>query len=66
MIVIMGKEYLTLKDASKRYGHSPSWFIRERENGDGPPFTQIKASGRVLYPLEETDDWFNKRLLDQE
>lgn len=66
MIVIMNKEYLTLKDAAKRYGHSPSWFIRERENGEGPPFIQLKEHGRVLYPLKETDEWFSKKMVEKE
>ena len=66
MIVIMNKEYLTLKDASKRYGHSASWFIRERENGEGPPFMQLKEHGRVLYPLIETDEWFKKKMKERE
>lgn len=66
MIAIIGKEYLTLKEASKRYGHSCSWFVREREKGEGPPYIQIKERGRVLYPLQETDEWFKKRIVEKE
>lgn len=66
MIEIMGKEYLTLKDASKRYGYSPSWFTRERENGKGPPYVQLRENSRVLYPLEETDAWFMNKLQEKE
>jgi hypothetical protein len=66
VIEIMGKEYLTLKDAAKRYGHSVSWFTRERENGGGPLFVQLKDHGRVLYPLMETDEWFKKKMSEKE
>ena len=66
VIEIMGQQYLTLKDAAKRYGHSTSWFIRERENGGGPVYVQIKEHGRILYPLKETDEWFKKKLLEKE
>lgn len=63
---IMGKQYLTDKEAAARYGYSQSWFIRGRTQKFGPPFVQLEEHGRVLYPLEETDAWFKKKLEDKE
>lgn len=66
MIEIMGKEYLTDKEASQRYGYSQSWFRRARAQDFGPRFVQIKEHGRVIYPLDETDKWFQDRINDRE
>ena len=66
MIEIMGEDYLTDKEAAQRYGYSQSWFIRARTQGFGPRFIQIKPHGRVLYPLQETDDWFKEKIKDKE
>lgn len=62
MIDMLGKKFLTDKEAADRYGYSQSWFIKSRTNGTGPKYMQIKDNGRVLYPLIETDEWFKKRM----
>lgn len=51
------KLYLTETEASQRYGYSRQWFQRERWKGTGPEFIKI-GSGKILYPLGETDRWF--------
>ncbi len=66
MIEIMGKKYLTDKEAASRYGYSQSWFIRARFNQTGPTYAQFNNTGRVLYPLEETDEWFQKMLIQKQ
>ena len=50
------KLYLNESEASYRYGYSRQWFQRERWKGTGPKF--LKISGKVLYPLKDTDKWF--------
>lgn len=62
MFEILGKKFITDKEASGRYGYSQSWFIRARYEGKGPKFLQIEKSSRVLYPLDETDDWFREKM----
>lgn len=59
---MLGKQFITDKEASERYGYSQAWFIKARAEGNGPKFIQIKDNGRVLYPLVETDDWFKSRM----
>lgn len=49
--------YLTEKEAVIRYKLSSFWFQRARWAGNGPPF--LKLSGKVLYQVLETDEWFN-------
>jgi len=49
------------KTASERYGLSKSWFQRSRWAGDGPAY--VKLAGRVLYPITETDQWFQSHLV---
>ena len=51
------KKYIDEKQAVYRYSYSHAWFQRARWAGDGPKF--IKIRGKVLYPLQETDDWFS-------
>ena len=63
---IMGKMYLTDKEASERYGYSQSWFRRARISNTGPKFIQLMPLGRVLYALEETDEWFKQKLRENE
>lgn len=63
MIDILGKKYLTDKEASERYGYSQRWFIQQRQLSKGPKYFQLKGTkGRVLYPLIETDKWFKDNL----
>ena len=62
MIDMLGKKFITDKEAADRYGYSQSWFIRARAEGHGPKHIQIKDKGRVLYPLIETDEWFKIRM----
>lgn len=63
MIDILGKKYLTDKEASDRYGYSQRWFIKQRQLKKGPKYFQLKGGkGRVLYPLIETDKWFKDNL----
>lgn len=51
------KLYINESEASLRYGYSRQWFQRERWSGTGPKFVKINK-GKVLYPLEQTDKWF--------
>jgi hypothetical protein len=51
------QKFITDIEASARYGYSRAWFQRSRWMGDGPPFLKIK-NGRVLYPIDSTDQWF--------
>lgn len=51
------KLYLNETEAAMRYGYSRQWFQRERWKGTGPHFIKVNG-GRVLYPLEQTDHWF--------
>ena len=49
--------YLTEAEASLRYKYSKFWFQRCRWAGNGPPFLKIRS--KILYPLADTDAWFN-------
>lgn len=53
----MNKLYLNETEASHRYGYSKQWFQRERWKGTGPDYIKVNG-GRVLYPVEKTDGWF--------
>lgn len=58
------KLYLNETEASERYAYSRQWFQRERWKGTGPKFIKIN-SGKILYPIQETDDWFASFTLQQ-
>jgi hypothetical protein len=58
----MSKQYLTPEELSARYGGRIS--VRTLSNwrsgaGCGPKFCRI--GGRVLYPLNEVENWEDKR-----
>lgn len=57
MAEIIPSLYISEVDASIRYGYSRQWFQRERWKGTGPSFMKING-GKVLYPLDTTDEWF--------
>jgi predicted DNA-binding transcriptional regulator AlpA len=63
MIEIMGKQYITDKEASKRYGYSVSWFQQLRSKKEPPNFIKIRGKGKVYYPLKDTDEWFAKAMV---
>jgi hypothetical protein len=58
------KLYLNETEASVRYGYSKQWFQRERWKGTGPKFIKING-GKILYPIKETDEWFEAFSLKQ-
>lgn len=62
MIDILGRKFITDKEASERYNYSQTWFQHARLKKTGPKYVQIKDKGRVLYPLIETDEWFKVRM----
>ena len=51
------RRYLSEKEAAARYPYSRFWFQRKRWEGGGPPY--IKVANRVMYPVPETDNWFD-------
>jgi len=61
MIEINGKHYITEKEASKKYGYSVPWFRLSRKQKDAPPFFRLRENGKILYSIEETDQWFQNR-----
>lgn len=52
---------LTEKQASQRWPYSIAWFQRKRHEGGGPPYR--KVGGRVIYPIEQLDAWFESHAL---
>ena len=66
MISIMGINYLTDKEASSRYGYSIAWFRKMRSLGIGPNYIKMMTKGKVLYPLDITDEWFKARMHERE
>jgi len=57
------KRNLTVVEASEAYGMSVAWFNRERWKGTGPRFLKMEGkAGRVLYPTDELDAFFESRL----
>lgn len=50
------KLYINEQEASTRYGYSKQWFQRARWAGTGPNF--LKINSKILYPLQQTDQWF--------
>jgi len=66
MITIMGVQFLSVKEAANRYGYSVEWFKKKRALKCGPKFIQMEGGTRVLYPIDQTDEWFKKRMREKE
>lgn len=62
MIECMGKKFITTKEASKRYGMSIEWFKKRRVKQLEPNFVQFSDNGLILYPLDEIEIWFKKKI----
>lgn len=64
MIELNNVQYMTEKEAVKRYGYSSAWFQKQRTNREPPSYVKLKGKtkGRVYYPLLETDKWFKDNL----
>lgn len=61
MIDIKGKKYLSPKEAANRYGLSMSWFAKARRTRS-LPYVKLEGKGKVLYPMDETDAWFDTNI----
>lgn len=59
---ILGKKFLTQKEASRRYGMSESWFQKRRQNKMRPNYIKFEDGKNVYYPLIETDQWFEHQI----
>lgn len=66
MIRFMNLDCINEKEAASRYGYSVKWFQLMRRKEDGPPYYQIKKKGKVLYAVNELEEWFRKKLADRE
>lgn len=53
---MIDKKYISEIEAAQRYGYSRSWFQRARWQGDSPPFVKIR--GKILFPVDVVDEWF--------
>lgn len=62
MVVILGVTYITDKEAAQRYGYSVSWFQKLRMKKESPKFIKLRGKGKVLYPIDELDQWFRQNL----
>ena len=63
MVTIMGKSYITDKEAAQRYGYSQQWFRLCRHNKVGPPYVKLQGKGKVYYSVEEIDKWFTDNMI---
>lgn len=55
----VSKIYLTEEEAAYRYGYSRCWFSQNRWKKTGPMFIKVN-DGKILYPVESTDNWFKE------
>lgn len=62
MSKVIGIEYLSVKEASRRYGRSISWFRERKKNKKAPYPFQLGGKGKLFYHLEKTDTWFQENM----
>jgi hypothetical protein len=56
----MEKIMINEKEASERYGYSIHWFRKKRKDKGGPNF--YKTFRKIMYPLQETDEYFKRQI----
>lgn len=66
MKIIFGKEYLTRKEAARRYSTTVSWFKHKQQKHEEPHFIKIGQKGRTYYSVEKTDEWFRNNMKESE
>lgn len=62
MVELFAIVYMTEKEAAARYGYSKSWFQRRRHFKQPPAYVKLNNKGRIYYPVEATDRWFQANL----
>lgn len=57
--------FINEDQAAERYCYSKPWFQKQREKNEGPPYIKISSSptGKILYPVKETDEWFKSKMI---
>lgn len=63
---ILGRDYLTRKEAATRYGLSVAWFKARQHRHEEPRFIKLRGTGRVYYDVLITDEWFKNNMKESE
>lgn len=70
MIDILGKKYITEKEATTFYPYSEAWFRKKRldkkKGLNCPPFIQMHKKGKIYYPVVALENWFRKKIAENE
>lgn len=66
MLTLNGIEYITEKEASKRFGFSVSWFKKLRQKKEAPRHVKIMGRGKVYYPVKDLAEWFRDNIKEDE
>lgn len=62
MIELLGRKFINEKEACQRYDYSPGWFRKQRFNKKEPKFVKSAGTGKIYYPVDETDKWFKDKM----
>lgn len=62
MVEILGKKYLTSKEAAHKFGYSEAWFQRQRNLNLPPPYIKLQGKGKVYYEVEVIEGWFRENM----
>lgn len=63
---ILGRDYITRKEAATRYGLSVAWFKARQNRHEEPRFIKLRGTGRVYYDVLLTDEWFKNNMKESE
>lgn len=66
MIELLGIKYISCKEAASRYGYSVNWFRELIYKKESPKFIRIRGRGKILYPLNDIDEWFRKNMISED
>lgn len=70
MIDILGKKYITVKEAAAIYPYSEEWFQKKKQDKKKgltcPPYIQLSYHGKTYYPVIELESWFRKKIAENE
>ncbi len=66
MITLLGKEYLTEKEAATMFGHSIGWLRMLRYRKKCSPYIRLSEEGKIYYQKTALEDWIRKKILENQ
>jgi hypothetical protein len=62
MVEILGKNYVTEKEACRLLGYSVEWLRKQRRAQTGPAHIRLVPGGKIYYDRTTLENWIRLRI----